>query len=120
MTSHNTTHVLQQMPYLRGMSYARTRLQNAKDSRASGKGRQVRSLTFFNPNSQKWANDAPGLTSFASKATSGKFSDYRAEHEAAVARKAFLEAQLETNQAAACLSESKAECDCDHQAITQG
>ena len=77
-------------------------------------------LLFFNPNSQKWANDAPGLTSFASKATSGKFSDYRAEHEATVARKAFLEAQLEANQAAACLSESKAECDCDHQAITQG
>ena len=41
MTSDDTAHVLQEMAYVGGMSYARTRLQDATGSRASGKGKRV-------------------------------------------------------------------------------
>ena len=50
---------------------------------------------------------------------SGRSSAYRAVHEAAKARKALLEAQAGVKQAASQLSERKARCDREHQAIVE-
>ena len=52
-----------------------------------------------------------------SEATSRRSSAYKAVHEAAIAREAFLEAQLEAEQTVARLSTDKAECNCEHQTI---
>ena len=55
----------------------------------------------------------------SSKRTSRPSSAYRAVHEAAMSRKALLQAQLEADSILAPLCEDKAECDREHQAIAE-
>ena len=74
------------------MNYARTRLLEATGPKTSGEGTKVRLQTYW---------------------------QYRAIHEAAVARKALLEAQLKAKRTVARLSEDKTECDREHQPIAE-
>ena len=66
--------------------------------RASGKGKRVRSSALLAQTSTIVLHGASRSSSPSFKATSGRSSAYRAVHEAAVARKALIESQLEAKQ----------------------
>ena len=117
-TAH-TTEVLQQMSYIGGMEYARTRLQEAMAPRASGKGKQVRPPALLALTSTTGPHGDSRSSSPSSKAASARSSAYRAVHEAAKARKALLDAQIGVKQVASQLSERKARCDREHQSIME-
>ena len=119
MMSTETAHVLREMSYVGGMNYARTRLQEAAAFKTSDKGKRVRPPALLTATSGP--HGASRSSSPSSKATSGRSSAYRAVHEAAVARKALLDAQMEAREAVIQLSKKKADCDCDreHQVISE-
>ena len=115
----NTAEILQQMSYVGGMNYARARLQEATAPRPSGKSRQIRPPALLAQTGTTGPHGDSRSSSPSSKAVSGRSSAYRAVHEAAKARKALLEAQAGVKQAASQLSERKARCDREHQAIVE-
>ena len=122
VTSEETAHtaeVLQQMSYIGGMNYARARLQEATASRPSGKSKQVRPPALLAPTSTTGPHGDSRSSLPSSKAVSARSSAYRAVNEAAKARKALLNAQIGVKQAASQLSERKARCDKEHQAIVE-
>ena len=122
VTSEETAHtaeVLQQMSYIGGMNYARARLQEATASRPSGKSKQVRPLALLAQNGTTGPHGDSRSSLPSSKAASARSSAYRAVHEAAKARKALLDAQIGVKPAASQLSERKAKCDKEHQAIVE-
>ena len=114
-----TSEVLQQMSYIGGMNYARARLQEAAAPRPSGKGKQTRPPALLVQTSTTGPHGDSRSSSPSSKAASARSSAYRAVHEAAKARKALLDAQIGVKQAASQLSERKARCDREHQAIVE-
>ena len=115
----NTAEILQQMSYVGGMNYARARLQEATAPRPSGKSRQIRPPALLEQTGTTGLHGDSRSSSPSSKTVSGRSSAYRAVHEAAKARKALLEAQAGVKQAASQLSELKARCDREHQAIVE-
>ena len=115
----NTAEILQQMSYVGGMNYARARLQEDTAPRLSGKSRQIRPPALLAQTGTTGPHGDSRSSSPSSKAVSGRSSAYRAVHEAAKARKALLEAQAGVKQAASQLSERKARCDREHQAIVE-
>ena len=88
------------------MNYARTRPLEVTGPKAYGKGRKVRPSTLLAQTATTEQHGTSRSTSQSSEA-SGRSSAYKAVHEAAVAHKALLEAQLETERTVACLSEDK-------------
>ena len=58
-------------------------------------------------------------SSLSTKAASARSSAYKVVHQAAKARKALIDAQIGVKQAASQLSERKARCDREHQAIVE-
>ena len=122
VTTEDTAHtaeVLQQMSYIGGMNYARARLQEATAPRPSGKCKQVRPPALLAQTGTTGPHGDSRASSLSSKAASARSSAYRAVHEAAKARKALLDAQIGVKQAASQLSERKARCDREHQAIVE-
>ena len=122
VTSQGTAHtaeVLQQMSYIGGMNYARARLQEATAPRPSGKGKQVGPPALLAQDGTTGRHGDSRSSSPSSKAASAQSSAYRAVHEAAKARKSLLDAQIGVKQAASQLSERKARCDREHQAIVE-
>ena len=85
----------------------------------SGKNRQIRPPALLAQTVTTGPHGDSRSSSPSSKAVSGRSSAYRAVHEAAKARKALLEAQAGVKQAASQLSERKARCDREHQAIVE-
>ena len=121
VTSEDTAHtaeVLQQMSYIRGMN-SYISLQEATAPRPSGKGKQVRPPALLAQTGTTGPHGGSRSSSLSSKAASARSSAYRAVHEAAKARKALLDAQIDVKQAASQLSERKARCDREHQAIVE-
>ena len=122
VTSEGTAHtadVLQQMSYIGGMNYARARLQEATAPRPSGKGKQVRPPALLEQTGTTGPHGDSRSSSPSSKAASAQSSAYRAVHEAAKVRKALLDVHISVKQAASQLSERKARCDREHQAIVE-
>ena len=115
----NTAEILQQMSYIGGMNYAKARLQEATAPRPSGKGKQIRPPALLAQTGTTGPHGDSRSSSPSSKAMSARSSAYRAVHEAAKARKALLDAQAGVKQAASQLSERKARCDREHQAIVE-
>ena len=107
------------MSYIGGMNYARVRLQEATAPRPSGKSKQVRPPSLLARTGTTGPHGDSRSSSPSSKAASARSSAYRAVHEAAKARKALLNAQIGVKQAASQLSERKARCDKEHQAIVE-
>ena len=107
------------MVYIRGKNYARARMQEATASRPLGKGKQVRPPALLAQTSATGPNGDSRSSSPSSKAASARSSAYRAVHETAKSRKALLDAQIGVKQAASQLSERKARCDGEHQAIVE-
>ena len=101
------------------MNYAKTRLLEVTEFRASGKGGKVKPLTLLAQTAMTGPHGASRSSSPSSEAISRRSSAYTAVHEAAVARKALLQAQLEAERTVARLSEDKAECNREHQAIVE-
>ena len=115
----NTAEILQAMSYIGGMNYARARLQEATAPRPSGKSKQVRPPALIAQTGTTGPHGDSRSSSPSSKAVSARSSAYRAVHEAAKARKALLDAQAGVKQAASQLSERKARCDRELQAIVE-
>ena len=115
----NTAEILQQMSYIGSMNYAKARLQEATAPRPSGKGKQIRPPALLAQTGTTGPHGDSRSSSHSSKAVSARSSAYRAVHEAAKARKALLDAQAGVKQAASQLSERKARCDREHQAIVE-
>ena len=101
------------------MNYARARLQEATAPRPSQKSKQVRPPALLAQTGTTGPHGDSRSSSPSSKAASARSSAYRAVHEAAKARKALLNAQIAVKQAASQLSERKARCDIEHQAIVE-
>ena len=115
----NTAEVLQQMSFVGGMNYAKTRLQEAAAPRPSGKGKQIRPPALLAQTGTTGPHGDSRSSSPSSKAAKARSSAYRAVHEAAKARKALLDAQIGVKQVTSQLSERKARCDREHQAIVE-
>ena len=114
-----TAEVLQQMSCIGAMNYARARLQEATASRPSGKSKQVRLPALLAQTGITGPHGDSRSSSPSSKVASARSSAYRAVHEAAKARKALLDAQIGVKQNASQLSDRKARCDKEHQAIVE-
>ena len=84
------------------MNYAKTRLLEATGTKSSGRGRKVRPPALLAQTATTAPHSTSRSASPSSEATSRRSSAYKAVHEAAVARKALLEAQLEAEQTIAC------------------
>ena len=117
LASDTTANILQEMSYVGGMNYAKNRLLEATETKASGKGRKVRPPALLAQTAATRPHGASRSARPSSDATSRRSSAYKAEHEAAIARKPFLQAQLEAEQTIARLSADEAECNREHQTI---
>ena len=118
-TTPHTAEVLQEMSYIGGMNYAKARLHEATAPRPSGKGKQIKSSPLLAQTSATGPHGDSRSSSLSSKAASARSSAYRVVPEAATARKALIDAQIGVKQAASQLSERKARCDREHQAIVE-
>ena len=117
VASDDTTQVLRKMSYVGGMEYARTRLMEATAYTTSGKGKRTRPPTVLAQTAATGPHGTSRASSPQSK-SSARSSAYRAVHEAAVARKALLDAQMEARQAVIRLTEDTEGCNREHEAIT--
>ena len=78
-----------------GLNYAKPRLLEATEPRASGKGRKVRPPAFIAQTAATGPHGTSRSASPSSEALSKRSSAYIAIHEAAITGKALLQAQLE-------------------------
>ena len=101
------------------MNYAKARLQEAIAPRPSGKGKQIRPPPLLAQTSATGPHGDSCSSSPSSKEASARSSAYKVVHQAAKARKALIDAQIGVKQAASQLSERKARCDREHQAIVE-
>ena len=115
--SEITAITLQKKDYVGGMNYAKTGLLKAVEPRASAKGRKVRPPALLAQTAATGPDGTSRSASPSSEATSKRSSAYRAIYEAAIARKALLQAQLEAEKTAARLSADMEEGNCEHQAV---
>ena len=117
MTSDTTANIIQEMSYVGGITYAKTRLLEATGTRVSGMARKVRPPALLTQTAAAGPHGTSRSASPSSEATSRRSSAYKAVHEAAIARKALLEAQFEAEQTIAGFSADKTECNREHQTI---